>query len=472
MASKQKHSSASVDGEAVPSRRSRGRTRGAASFPAPSSHAGTPSDYIATLNEIKDRIRSERVRVAMAANAAMVLMYWEIGRVILARQADEGWGARVIDRLSADLRNEFPDMQGLSPRNLLFMRAFAENYPDAAIVKQLVSSLPWGHVVHLIQRIKDPEARNWYARAAVADGWSRSILDLQIESQAHLRQGKAVNNFALTLPPADSDLVAQIFKDPYLFDFIGTADPRREREVEQALVDHVQKFLLELGAGFAFVGRQVHLEFASKDYYLDLLFYHLKLRCYVVVELKAVPFEPEFVGKLNMYMSAVDDLLRHPADQPTIGLLLCAGKDRIIAEYALNGCKRPIGVADWTKQLTETLPADLKGSLPTVAEIEAELSAAVEQTAARSRQGQSDGEAREAPAAYGTDRVRIVDAPFATSGAETPFGCRRDGGTIPLSPEHLAALAAGKTLALDVRDEYVAILKADGAHRKRAKGQG
>ncbi|MDD4539946.1 MAG: PDDEXK nuclease domain-containing protein, partial [Lentisphaeria bacterium] len=436
------------------------------------SHAGTPSDYIATLNEIKDRIRSERVRVAMAANAAMVLMYWEIGRVILARQADEGWGARVIDRLSADLRNEFPDMQGLSPRNLLFMRAFAENYPDAAIVKQLVSSLPWGHVVHLIQRIKDPEARNWYARAAVADGWSRSILDLQIESQAHLRQGKAVNNFALTLPPADSDLVAQIFKDPYLFDFIGTADPRREREVEQALVDHVQKFLLELGAGFAFVGRQVHLEFASKDYYLDLLFYHLKLRCYVVVELKAVPFEPEFVGKLNMYMSAVDDLLRHPADQPTIGLLLCAGKDRIIAEYALNGCKRPIGVADWTKQLTETLPADLKGSLPTVAEIEAELSAAVEQTAARSRQGQSDGEAREAPAAYGTDRVRIVDAPFATSGAETPFGCRRDGGTIPLSPEHLAALAAGKTLALDVRDEYVAILKADGAHRKRAKGQG
>lgn len=472
MARKQKFSPASVDGEAVPSRRSRGRTRGAASFPAPPSHAGTPSDYIATLNEIKDRIRSERVRVAMAANAAMVLMYWEIGRVILARQADEGWGTRVIDRLSADLRNEFPDMQGLSPRNLKYMRKFADAWPDQAIVQGALAQLPWWQNIALLEKLDDAPTRLWYAQQTIANGWSQPVLCLQIESQAHLRQGKAVNNFALTLPPADSDLAAQIFKDPYLFDFIGTADPRREREVEQALVDHVQKFLLELGAGFAFVGRQVHLEFASKDYYLDLLFYHLKLRCYVVVELKAVPFEPEFVGKLNMYMSAVDDLLRHPDDQPTIGLLLCAGKDRIIAEYALSGCKRPIGVADWTKQLTETLPADLKSSLPTIAEIEAELSAAVEQTAARSRRGQSDGEAREAPAAYGTDRVRIVDAPFATSGAETPFGSRRDGGTIPLSPEHLAALAAGKTLALDVRDEYVAILKADGAERKRAKGKG
>jgi predicted nuclease of restriction endonuclease-like (RecB) superfamily len=215
--------------------------------------------------------------------------------------------------------------------------------------------------------------RAWYARKAITEGWSKDILALQIESGLHRRQGKAANNFALTLPPADSDMAAQVFKDPYLFDFIGTADPRREREVEQALVDHVQKFLLEMGAGFAFVGRQVHLEFSSADYYLDLLFYHLKLRCYVVVELKAVPFEPEFVGKLNMYMSAVDDLLRHADDKPTIGLLLCKGKDRIIAEYALSGFKRPIGVADWKKQLTETLPSEFKGSLPTVEEIEAEL---------------------------------------------------------------------------------------------------
>ncbi|MDP2706934.1 MAG: DUF1016 domain-containing protein, partial [Burkholderiales bacterium] len=201
-----------------------------------------------------------------------------------------------------------------------------------------------------------------------------SILDLQIASQAHQRQGKAVNNFALTLPPADSDMAAQIFKDPYLFDFIGTADPRREREVEQALVDHIQRFLLELGSGFAFVGRQVHLEFASHDYYLDLLFYHLKLRCYVVIELKAVPFDPAFIGQINVYLSAVDDLLRHSDDKPTIGLLLCRSKDKIVVEYALRDLRKPIGVAGWETKIVEKLPENLKGSLPTVEELEAELS--------------------------------------------------------------------------------------------------
>jgi predicted nuclease of restriction endonuclease-like (RecB) superfamily len=424
-----------------------------------------PPDYVATLNEIKDRIRTERVRVAMTANAAMVLMYWEIGRIILARQEAEGWGAKVIDRLSADLREAFPEMQGLSARNLLFMRAFAGAYPDSGIVKQLVSQLPWGHVVHLIQRVKDSEARIWYAKAAIGGGWSRSILDLQIAAQAHQRQGRAVNNFALTLPPADSDMAAQVFKDPYLFDFIGTADPRREREVEQALVDHVQRFLLELGAGFAFVGRQVHLEFSSKDYYLDLLFYHLKLRCYVVVELKAVPFEPEFVGKLNMYMSAVDDLLRHTDDKPSIGLLLCKGKDRIIAEYALSGYRRPIGVADWKKQLIEALPADLKGSLPTVEELEAELSEAAKQAEAKRADGKRGGAVREPRARYGADSVRIVDAPFdATDGAATPFGRRWGGGVVALGPAHLDALADGKALALDVRNEYVLFVRSAPAH--------
>ncbi len=460
MASKKRTSPTTATGEAVTSRAYRERVRDGASFPAPLSHADMPADYVATLTEIKERIRIERIRVAMSANATMVMMYWEIGRIILGRQEAEGWGAKVIDRLSADLREEFPDMQGISARNLLFMRAFADIYPDAEIVKQLVSQLPWGHVVHLIQRVKDPEARIWYARAAVADGWSRSILDLQIASQAHLRQGKSVNNFALTLPPADSDMAAQVFKDPYLFDFIGTADPRREREVEQALVDHVQKFLLELGAGFAFVGRQVHLEFSSKDYYLDLLFYHLKLRCYVTVELKAVPFEPEFVGKLNMYMGAVDDLLRHADDKPTIGLLLCKGKDRIIAEYALSGFTRPIGVADWKKQLTEALPADLKGSLPSVEEIEAELSEVAKRAEAKRAPGRGDT-VREMPVGYSAGRVWIVETPFATDGAETPFGQRWDGGTISLSAEHLASLADGKILALDVRDEYVTFLKAD-----------
>jgi len=347
-------------------------------MPVPPTHAGLPKEYGALLSDIKHRIANARLQVALSANSAMVMLYWEIGRIILQRQAAEGWGSKVIDRLSADLRDAFPDMKGLSPRNLKYMRAFAEAWPDRAIVQQLAAQIPWFHNCLLLDRVEDSTTRRWYIQAAIENGWSRHVLSMQIDRQAHKRQGKAVNNFALTLPPADSDMAAQVFKDPYLFDFLGTADPRREREVEQALVDHVQKFLLELGAGFAFVGRQVHLEFSDSDYYLDLLFYHLKLRCFVVVELKAVPFEPEFVGKLNMYLSAVDDLLRHPDDKPTIGLLLCKGRNRIKAEYALRNFGKPLGVADWKKQLTETLPGELKASLPSVEEIEAELSGVVE----------------------------------------------------------------------------------------------
>jgi len=455
-------------GEVVPARAGRGRTREGASFPVPPAHVGMPPDYAATLAEIKSRIRTERVRVAMAANAAMVLMYWEIGKIILARQASEGWGAKVIDRISADLREEFPDMQGLSPRNLKYMRKFADAWPDRAIVQGSLAQLPWWQNIALLEKLGDAPTRQWYARQTIANGWSQPVLCLQIENQAHLRQGKAVNNFALTLPPADSDMAAQVFKDPYLFDFIGTADPRREREVEQALVDHVQKFLLEIGAGFAFVGRQVHLEFSSKDYYLDLLFYHLKLRCYVVVELKAVPFEPEFVGKLNMYMGAVDDLLRHADDKPTIGLLLCKGKDRIIAEYALSGFTRPIGVADWKKQLTEALPADLKGSLPTVEEIEAELSEVAKQAEAKRQPGKRGGTVREPAARYGAPGIQIVDQPFdATDGADTPFGRRWGGDVAQLTPAHLAAIKVGKTLAVDVQNEYVLFVRSHSVPPKR-----
>lgn len=354
-------------------RRSRGLKRADASFPVPPGHDGLPDSYADVLGNIKRRIQTERLRVTMAANSAMVVLYWDIGRLILDRQEHEGWGTKVIDRLSADLRDAYPEMRGLSPRNLLFMRSFAAVYSESQIVKQLVSQLPWGHIIRLLQRIKEPDVRNWYVKASIEHGWSRNILEFQIDAQVHKRQGRAVNNFPLTLPPADSDMAAQIFKDPYLFDFLGTADPRREREVEQALVDHIQRFLLELGAGFAFVGRQVHLEFASADYYVDLLFYHLKLRCYVVVELKAVPFDPSFVGTMNMYLSAVDDLLRHPDDKPAIGLLLCRSKNRLIAEYALRGFNKPIGVAEWETQIVHQLPSELKGSLPTVEEIEAEL---------------------------------------------------------------------------------------------------
>lgn len=355
-------------------RLAKGRTRAEARFTATPSKSALPPDYAALLADLKSRIAGERLRMVLSANAAMVLLYWDIGRAILARQATEGWGAKVIDRLAADLRQAFPDMKGLSPRNLKYMRAFAEAWPDRAIVQGTLAQITWYHNIALLEKLKETEDRLWYARRTVEQGWSQSILRLQIENALHERQGKAITNFPATLPPADSDMAAQVFKDPYLFDFLGTADPRREREVEQALADHIQRFLLELGAGFAFMGRQVHLEVEDQDFYLDLLFYHVKLRCYVVVELKAVPFEPEFVGKLNLYLSAVDDLMRQPDDKPTIGLLLCRAKNKVVVEYALRDLKKPIGVASWETRIVKSLPKEFKGILPTVEEIEKELS--------------------------------------------------------------------------------------------------
>jgi predicted nuclease of restriction endonuclease-like (RecB) superfamily len=354
-------------------RLSRGRVRKGALFPVPTSRAQLPGDYGAVLGEIKDRIGRERLRTVLAANSAMVKLYWDIGCLILAWQRSRGWGAKVIDRLAADLRVAYPDMQGLSPRNLKYMRAFAAAWSDAAIVQRIVAQLPWRQNIALLEKLDDPELRRWYAQEAIKHGWSQSLLVMQIQGQAHRRHGKAVNNFAATLPPGKSDLARQVFKDPYLFDFLGTADPRREREVEEALVDHIQRFLLELGSGFAFVGRQIHLEVGRDDFYVDLLFYHLKLRCYVVVELKAVPFEPGFVGQLNMYLSAVDDLLRHEDDRPSIGLLLCRSRNKIVVEYALRRLRRPIGVAEWETKIVEHLPDDLKRDLPSIQEIEAEL---------------------------------------------------------------------------------------------------
>jgi predicted nuclease of restriction endonuclease-like (RecB) superfamily len=240
-------------------------------------------------------------------------------------------------------------------------------------VQEALARIPWYHHIALLEKLEDPAERLWYAQQALEHGWSHNILVLQIRGRAHERHGKALTNFEKTLPPAASDMAAQAFKDPYLFDFLGTADSRREREVEQALIDHIERFLLEMGAGFAFVGRQVKLEVGDQDFKIDLLFYHLKLRCYVVVELKAVPFDAAFVGQLNLYLSATDDLLRHPDDQPTIGLLLCRSKNKLVVEYALRHLKRPIGVAEWETKLVEKLPKALKGSLPTVEEIEAGL---------------------------------------------------------------------------------------------------
>jgi len=354
-------------------RLSLGRQPEEARFPTTPAKAGLPREYADALGAIKQRIQEERLRVVLAANAAMVSLYWDIGQMILERQVRAGWGAKVIDRLAADLHEAFPDMRGFSSRNLKYMRAFAAAWPEREFVQQAAARIPWFHNCLLLDRVPDAATREWYIMAAAQAGWSRNILALQIDSRAHERHGKAISNFRDTLPPTESDLAAQVFKDPYLFDFLGTADPRREREIEQALVDHIQRFLLELGTGFAFVGRQVPLEVGDQDFRIDLLFYHLKLRCYVVVELKAVPFDPAFVGQLNLYLSAVDDMLRHPADQPTIGLLLCREKNRIVVEYALRHLKRPIGVAGWETKLVEKLPMKLHGSLPTVEEIEAEL---------------------------------------------------------------------------------------------------
>ena len=356
-----------------------------ARFPALDGRQPLPPDYARSLAAIRTRIRTERTRHVLAANAALVLLYWDIGRAILVRQQRSGWGSRVIERLSTDLRRSFPDMRGFSARNLKYMRAFAAAWPDRPIVQEALAQLPWYHQIALLENLKSRKERLWYARACVRAGWAHAALVQQIRAGACKRQGRAIHNFddALALPA--SQLAAQAFKDPYLFDFLGTADPRREREVETALVDHIQEFLIELGTGFSFVGRQVSLTVGDQDFQLDLLFYHLRLRCFVVVELKTVPFDPAFVGQLNLYLSAVDDRLRHPNDGPTIGLLLCRSRNRVVVEYALRHLKRPIGVAEWETRLVESLPRRFRSSLPTVGEIESGLAAATLRRSPQSR---------------------------------------------------------------------------------------
>jgi predicted nuclease of restriction endonuclease-like (RecB) superfamily len=358
----------------TPERQQRGRVDRSVMFPLPPPASDVPEDYASWLADLKARIRQERLRVVLASNAVMVLLYWDIGRSILDKQADQGWGSRVIDRLAGDLREAFPEMKGFSPRNLKYMRAFATTWPDRRIVQASLAQLTWYHHIALMEKLDNPESRLWYAAKTLEHGWSRNILALQIESHAHRRQGKAQTNFPATLPPTDSDMAVQVFKDPYLFDFLGTDAPRREAELEQGLVAHIQKFLLELGQGFAFVGRQVHLEIGDEDFYLDLLFYHLKLRRYVVIELKARKFQPGDGAQLGMYMTAVDRLLCHSDDKPTLGLLLVREKNRVLVEYALGGNTKPISVAEWDTQLTHALPKELQASLPTIEQIETELS--------------------------------------------------------------------------------------------------
>lgn len=331
-----------------------------------------PAGYNKFLSDIKQRIREAQVKATLSVNRELVLLYWHIGQQILQRQKKENWGTKIIDRLSADLCNTFPEMHGFSTTNLKYMRRFAEAYPNLPIGQQLADQLPWFHNVVLIEKIKDQSERLWYVKQTLQNGWSRNVLVHQIESGLYKRQGKAITNFQKTLPAPQSDLAQQLLKDPYTFDFLNIGEKAKEFDIEKSLVEHLKEFLIELGVGFAFVGKQYHLEVGGQDYYLDLLFYHTRLHCYVVVELKVSEFQPEFAGKMNFYLSAVDDILRQQEDHPSIGVLLCKSKNKLIVEYALRDTKKPIGVAAY--RLTKSLPKNLKGSLPTIHELENELS--------------------------------------------------------------------------------------------------
>lgn len=343
-----------------------------------------PPGYAELLQGIKDRVRHTQVRAAVAANAELVGLYWDIGRRIVQRQGHEGWGKSVVNRLAADLQREFPGVAGFSPQNIWNMRAFFLAWSsdianlqqpvrelDRPDVPQAVEQIPWGHNLQLIAKIKDPIERLWYAQKTLEHGWSRAVLVHQIELDLYTRAGRAVTNFQDTLPPLQSDLAQQTLKDAYVFDFLTLAEPARERELQNGLLEHLRDFMLELGVGFAFVGSQYHLEIAKKDYYLDLLFYHLKLRAFVVLDLKVEEFKPEHAGKMNFYLSAVDDRLRHPDDQPTIGIVLCKARDRVTVEYALRDTRKPIGVSEY--RLTKALPTELESSLPTIEQLEEEL---------------------------------------------------------------------------------------------------
>ncbi|MFY9261638.1 MAG: PDDEXK nuclease domain-containing protein [Gallionella sp.] len=337
----------------------------------PISLTSPPEGYTDWLTDLKDRIHSAQQRATLAVNRELVLLYWHIGQDILTRQAEQGWGAKVIERLAHDLRTAFPDMKGFSRANLMYMRAFAEAWQDAEIVQQAVGQLPWGHNLVLLTRLKDTQLRLDYARSAIKHGWSRNILNIHIETRLLERTGKAVTNFEVSLPKPQSDLALESLKDPYRLDFLGLGREAGEREIEKALVNHVTEFLLELGAGFAFVGRQVLLDVGGDEFFMDLLFYHLKLRCYVVIELKGGKFKPEHLGQLGFYLTAVDRQVKSEHDNPTIGLLLCKSKNKIVAEYALGDKSQPMGIAEY--KLLESLPAELQTSLPSIEQIEREL---------------------------------------------------------------------------------------------------
>lgn len=329
------------------------------------------SEYTEFIETLKLEIRRTQIKAALSVNRELILLYWRIGKSILAKQTELGWGAKVVEQIARDLRVEFPAMRGFSRTNVLYMRLLAESYPDEQFVQQAVGQIPWGHNVRILDKVKDQTEREFYIRKTIENGWSRNVLEIQIETKLYQRQGKAITNFELTMPKPQSDLAHEILKSPYNFDFLGLGDEAQEREIEAAMMRHLRDYLLELGVGFAFVGSQYRLEVSGEEFFIDQLFYHLKLRCFLVLELKAGKFKPEYLGKLNFYLSAVDDLLRGAGDAPSVGLILCRGENQTVVEYALRDMTKPMGVSAY--ELTKILPENLRGNLPTIAEIEVEL---------------------------------------------------------------------------------------------------
>jgi len=345
------------------------------------STSALPASYGELLDELKQRIRTARVKAALSVNRELITLHWDIGRLIVTRQREEGWGRSVVERLSRDLRFEFPDLKGYSPQNLWNMRAFYLAWTeeveelqqtvgemDGENLPQIVGEIPWGHSLQLISKLEHPLERLWYAQQTIEHGWSRAVLVHQIESALYHRQGKTLTNFERALPAPQSDLARELVKDPYNLEFLGIADEVSERELERSLLDHLKDFLLELGKGFAFVGSQYHMEVGEQDYYLDLLFYNYILRAFVVIDLKVEAFQPEFAGKMNFYLNAVDELLRHPDDQPPIGLILCKERNRVTVEFSLRGMTQPMGVSEY-----QLLPKNVRDALPTPEQLEAEL---------------------------------------------------------------------------------------------------
>jgi predicted nuclease of restriction endonuclease-like (RecB) superfamily len=338
-------------------------TTSATSFIVHFIHRAYPTPQLCMLS-----VRTAQLRAAVAVNRDLILLYWSIGRDISSRFDTEGWGTKVIDRLAKDLGTEFPGVEGFSPRNLRYMRSFAEAWPEPEILQQLIAKLPWGHQTRLLDRIKDRPTREWYLKAALENGWSQNVLVHHISARLHERQGKALTNFSRALPPEGSDLANQILKDPYQFDFLTLAASAKERELERGLLTHLRDLLLELGRGFAFIGSQVPLEVDKQTFYIDLLFYHVRLHSYFVIELKVGPFKPEYTGKLNFYLSAVDNLPRTASDAPTLGLLLCESRSGSIVEYALRDVAKPIGVS--TYRVTRELPESLQAEVPSIEDLQ------------------------------------------------------------------------------------------------------